>query len=323
MKQKMSTEEYIHKAKGVHGDKYLYTNTVYKGVSEKVEVECAIHGSFWVRPHNHVSRKSGCPECAKQSYGKDKKELAKSTFVTECSKIHNNRYDYSRVKYITSHTKVQIICSEHGTFEMMPYCHRQGQGCPKCGIDARRQKQTLTTEEFIERAKDKHNNKYDYSYVNYYRATEKVQIICPEHGPFLQRPGQHLRGEGCPDCARERSVFDGYSYEYFNRYPHEKQTPAILYLIEFSNNDERFYKIGITKNSVKERYHWGYSQYELVVHMEQPMPLYEAFIREQEILNQLRKQRYVPQIKIGGWTECLSKHLSVVEIKLLAEGCSF
>ena len=59
----------------------------------------------------------------------------------------------------------------------------------------------VTTESFIEKAKTIHNNKYDYSKVDYKKAREKVCIICPEHGEFWQSPNQHLSGHGCPKCS--------------------------------------------------------------------------------------------------------------------------
>lgn len=59
----------------------------------------------------------------------------------------------------------------------------------------------LTTEQFIERATDIHNGKYDYSKVNYVNNSTKVCIICPEHGEFWQMPSKHLSSQGCPICA--------------------------------------------------------------------------------------------------------------------------
>jgi hypothetical protein len=58
----------------------------------------------------------------------------------------------------------------------------------------------LTQEQFINKAKDKHNNYYDYSLVNYTNATTKVQIICPKHGIFEQQPNNHLFGQRCIKC---------------------------------------------------------------------------------------------------------------------------
>jgi len=64
----------------------------------------------------------------------------------------------------------------------------------------------LTTEEFIERAKKIHGDKYDYSEVNYINAKIKVEIICKIHGHFFKNPFDHLSGQGCPLCGELRRI---------------------------------------------------------------------------------------------------------------------
>lgn len=61
------------------------------------------------------------------------------------------------------------------------------------------------TETFIEKAKEKHGDFYDYSHVDYQGSRKKVEIICPKHGPFLQRADGHLEGKGCPICGHEKT----------------------------------------------------------------------------------------------------------------------
>jgi len=58
-----------------------------------------------------------------------------------------------------------------------------------------------TTKQFIEDAKKIHNNKYDYSLVEYKNNHTKVKIRCPEHGIFKQLPVNHIhQPNGCPKC---------------------------------------------------------------------------------------------------------------------------
>ena len=61
----------------------------------------------------------------------------------------------------------------------------------------------ISKEEFIARSNNIHNNKYDYSKVEYVNNKTKVCIICPEHGEFWQTPKNHLLGQGCPICGEE------------------------------------------------------------------------------------------------------------------------
>lgn len=97
---------------------------------------------------------------------------------------------------MNANTKVCIICPKHGEFWQTPSGHLSGKGCPKCYKESR----SSTTEEFINKAREIHGNKYDYSKVNYVNAYTKVCIICPKHGEFWQIPANHLNGHGCPNC---------------------------------------------------------------------------------------------------------------------------
>ena len=122
-------------------------------------------------------------------------------FINKAKKVHGDKFDYSKVNYVNSQTKVCIICPEHGEFWQTPAEHVRGKSCPLCANIKRGSKKRLTIEEFINKAKKVHGNKYDYSKVEYKNASTKVCIICPEHGEFMQIPMAHINGEGCPKCA--------------------------------------------------------------------------------------------------------------------------
>ena len=122
-------------------------------------------------------------------------------FINKAKKVHGDKFDYSKVDYVNSQTKVCIICPEHGEFWQTPAEHVRGKSCPLCANIKRGSKKRLTIEEFINKSKKVHGNKYDYSKVEYKNASTKVCIICPEHGEFMQIPMAHINGEGCPKCA--------------------------------------------------------------------------------------------------------------------------
>lgn len=130
------------------------------------------------------------------------KRLTREEIIQKARKKHGDKYDYSKLEYINYHSKVRIICPVHGEFEQRLQAHLDGQGCPKCGVNTRVTKRTLTKEEFINRAKEKHGDKYDYSKVEYINIRTKVRIVCPIHGEFLQVPYKHLKGNGCEICNR-------------------------------------------------------------------------------------------------------------------------
>ena len=128
------------------------------------------------------------------------KSKTKEQFIIEAREKHVDKYDYSKVVYINTDTKIIIICKEHGDFPQTPYKHLKGQGCKLCGIVRTTEKQRDTKDNFIEKAIIKHGDKYNYSKVQYINSNIKVIIICKEHGDFPQQPNNHLQGNGCPDC---------------------------------------------------------------------------------------------------------------------------
>lgn len=128
------------------------------------------------------------------------KKTTKDEFIKRANSCHNNKYDYSKVVYINSTTKVNIICPIHGEFLQTPHHHLKGHGCPLCANQVISEKKKLTQDEFISKAKIIHSDKYDYSKVEYVDCKTKIKIICPTHGEFRQYPSYHLSGNGCPFC---------------------------------------------------------------------------------------------------------------------------
>ena len=124
-------------------------------------------------------------------------------FIEKARQIHNDKYDYSKVNYVNSRTKVCIICPTHGEFWQTPHNHLKGYGCAECGKE-KSHLPKITTEDFISKSKERHGNKYDYSKAYYKTWDAKVCIICPEHGEFWQTPSNHINGSGCPKCANEK-----------------------------------------------------------------------------------------------------------------------
>jgi very-short-patch-repair endonuclease len=130
------------------------------------------------------------------------KKLTLNEFVYRSNTIHKNKYDYSKSVYVNSITKTIIICPKHGEFLQIPNRHMRDDGCPECHID----NVYSNTPKFIENANKIHNNKYDYSQVNYTNKRTKVKIVCFRHGIFLQMPCYHLKGQGCQKCQVENNT---------------------------------------------------------------------------------------------------------------------
>jgi hypothetical protein len=184
----LTNEEFVDKAKQIHGDIYDYSKVDYKTSNKEVIIICKTHGEFLQKPVIHYWNKAGCPKCAN-------KNVTTYEFIEKAIKIHGDKYDYSKVIYKNSNENVIIICKEHGYFLQKPNNHLNSAGCQKCNNSY-----TLTTEEFIEKSKLIHKNRYDYSKINYKNTDTKVTIICKEHGEFQQTSAEHYNGSGCPKC---------------------------------------------------------------------------------------------------------------------------
>jgi hypothetical protein len=117
---------FVEKARKVHGSRYDYSKGVYVNNSTKLIITCPEHGDFEQTPGNHIMGK-GCPSCGGKTI------LNTETFIENARRVHGDKYDYRRSKYVTARRNVVITCPEHGDFEQTPNRHiSQGSGCPSC-----------------------------------------------------------------------------------------------------------------------------------------------------------------------------------------------
>jgi len=125
-----------------------------------------------------------------------------SKFLEKAKKVHGILYDYSKVEYTNHQNKVIIICHSHGEFKQSPKSHLSGQGCPKCGQERANKAKAGNLESFIIKANLIHQNKYDYSEVEYKLNHIKIKIFCKACDEyFYQTPNAHLDGKGCWKCG--------------------------------------------------------------------------------------------------------------------------
>lgn len=181
---------FLNRSNSIHNNKYEYYLEGYVNDRTKIKIKCPEHGIFYQLPCSHISGR-GCKKCADESRR-----------ITNFPERSKNKYDYSLVDYVNNSTKVKIKCPEHGIFEQTPNKHLNGHGCFKCGISNKK----LDILEFIEKSKNIHGNKYDYSKVEYNGSHNKVNIICDKHGIFKQTPNSHLNGRGCSECSKNKKM---------------------------------------------------------------------------------------------------------------------
>lgn len=133
MKINFTKEKFVNGANKLHNNFYSYEKTIYFDCFTEIIITCPIHGDFLQTPKSHM-RKRGCKKCGliRQSEGQIKLRMPFEKFIERAIFIHNNKYDYSKVKYGMTNKKIEIICPLHGSFWKLPHKHLAGRGCRKC-----------------------------------------------------------------------------------------------------------------------------------------------------------------------------------------------
>lgn len=220
--------------------------------------------------------------------------------------VHGDTYDYSKLEYISSDKHyITIGCKKHGFFEQRFGAHYQGQICKQCSLDKKR----MLFSDFILKAKSLHNNFFSYPNPDkeeYVPSTQrKVVITCPLHGDFKQIPQAHLKGQGCSKC---RYMLNNKRFSDWIQY--RPTQPGIFYILKCWNDEELFYKVGITtKKSVKKRFQKAGGvnmpyNYEVIL---EEVSMDKRYIWDKEI--RVKKENvsnhYIPTISFNGSkTEC-------------------
>ena len=152
---------------------------------------------------------------------KNMKKLTQDEYIRRCSLRHNNKFNYSKVKFKNVREKVIIICPTHGDIHIDAGNHLYRNGCDSCARD--KHKLTNLSEERLENLKMIHNNKYTYSDLKVDKGF--INIECPEHGTFRQYLYFHEYGHGCTECNSSsrgedkiKSILDNLNLEYYRNH---------------------------------------------------------------------------------------------------------
>lgn len=125
--KKLTKELIIKRGNKLHDGFYDYSLVEYINSRTKIKIVCPVHGVFEQTPDNHLNKKSRCPICTSHFDYKNNNFI-----IDKFNIIHNNKYNYSLVKYKNRNTNIKIICPNHGEFNQLPKHHMNGHGCPSC-----------------------------------------------------------------------------------------------------------------------------------------------------------------------------------------------
>lgn len=220
------SEFFLQRMRQVYGDEYDYSKVVYKGREVPVLLTCRKHGEFKMSPRSLLIgrpdrsiKPHGCPECAgirklsvPSKVKKKQSEKIEFDFLKEARMVHGDRYEYpvcpSKKYEGNEGVKIPIICKKHDIFYQYVFLHLAGSNCPACAN--RHQSLEYRRNDFIQRAKERHGDKFSYRSVFYVNNDTPVSIYCKEHKyMFSVSPDTHLRGGGgCPYCSNSTGEID-------------------------------------------------------------------------------------------------------------------
>lgn len=200
-RRKLTTEEFVTKARLLHGNKYEYHKTVYTHSHEQLTMTCPKHGDWTDKAYQHVRTNGhrGCPNCDGWLNRGPRNTLGAIKWVEQAKAVHGNAYDYAKSVYEHSLKPITIRCPLHGDWSTTPNNHVHGKsGCPTCAG------RVTNLNVFVKRAEAAHGKKYSYDLIaSVNNAYTSLPIRCSKHGIFWQAAEAHLRGHGCSKCGNE------------------------------------------------------------------------------------------------------------------------
>lgn len=235
----------------------------------------------------------------------------------------NRNYILLSKEYLGAHNKLKYKCKNHlerGVLEIT-YAHfQQGRGCRYCAIENMANSKRTPYSKVVKDFKSRNYNMLSKSYTN---SNELIAYECNNHldkGTLYIRYSDLKRGVECPYCANEK-LRGSYCVKLANENKTEwLSIGATLYIIKCYNNEEDFYKVGITKHSIKQRFNTRSKMpYDFKIIFSKNVNLYLATKLEDKILNNYSKYKYIPNMKFGGYSECLTQ-INLDYVNKICEG---
>lgn len=289
------------KAKEVHSNKYDYSEIEYKGGDIKIKIICPIHGVFEQRPSNHIYNKQGCPECYKDPILK-RTGISHKNFI---EKLKEKQIDiYKEFKFLTEYSLSKNKILVEGKYGKVNTTGNRLLAGYRPNINSAVDKTEYYKNQMIE----KYGEKYSYDKLKYIDRLSEITIFCNTCKKYFQTtPRNFSRGIGCKICSLNKRLGIYNSIKANENKEEWLDINAKVYFIKLTNENEIFYKIGITINSMKQRIKGIPYKIEIIKVIK--TNLYNACLIEEELHNKLRQNdfRYIPKIEFGGMYECYEK----------------
>jgi hypothetical protein len=256
---------------------------VYEGIHKKIKVSDGL-GEFLVEPHSLLMGSRPTMQTCTDKEAHLQKRIDK---------------DYKIVSKYLAADKPILVENKYGVHKTRPKNLLSGSRLTiQTAVDP--------TKYYIARAREIHGDRYDYSKVEYVNMSSNITVICKIHGEIQQTAQNHLNSSGCKKCSD--ALKGGRSFSNWrDRCP---RSPGIFYILRCWNEEEEFYKVGITCRSVKKRYAYSKEMpynYEVIKEFVSE-DRKEIWDLEKETQRKLKQYKYKPKITFGGSIrECFSK----------------
>ena len=301
--RKLSTAEFVLKAKEKHGNIYDYSSAVYNKAIEKVTVTCKKHGDFEITPNQHLNG-GGCVFC-----GREKTTRASTytheQFLKKLLDVNKGRLNFEVLSnYQGANSKITLQ-DKYGTYEILARVLLRG--AQPLLISA-----TDKTANVINRFKEVHGEIYDYSKYKFTNARTMSTVLCTLHNKeFEINPNGHLAGNGCPICRYEKVAVlnaensTGWGLTKWSETAINSKTfdSFKLYFLKLSDDKELFYKIGRTYRELLERTRklpYTCETIHLLKHTDPKI----IFNLEAHLKRTFKTYKYTPLKKFNGMGEC-------------------
>lgn len=307
-KRKKLKEIFLKEVREKHNNFYTYDNFTYVESKTKSWITCPTHGDFLQAPCRHLMG-SGCKKCATNTLA-NKRRLSNEDFLKKAKKVHGDKYNYPNLFYKNTDDKILIHCNNcNMDFEQSVSNHIYGKnGCPVCVSNALSKQRRITNENFLVKTKEIFGNKYTYNDLSFKNTDDKINIFCNLcQKEFKQIISCHIYGKsGCPICAAKTR---GWSYSIWkNRSLSSNYFSGFkVYIIRCWDDNEEFYKIGKTYNSIKQRFKGKSMPYEYEI--------IKVFNDNAQVISELERTlqknnkefKYIPKIEFHGMYECYNQ----------------
>ena len=313
-KAKKPQEKFISEVLERYGDVYDFSLLEYVNTKTPVKLIHKEFGLVEIRPDSLLDKTIYVHKNKKKTKSTDKE-----TFIKEAIKVYGDKDDYTNTNIISSKEKIEVRCKEHDiVFTKDIQTYLGGWGCPQCSAENYRRLRAMPKEDYYEKVKEKHNNKYTYI-DDYTTLKGVVTFICEEHGKQRKNAGSHLNGYGCKKCDIEPIKINKRSKEGYCKLADGRDTT--LYIIRCYNENEEFYKIGKTFRKITKRFISSNMPYNIeVIHRYENSADF-IWDLEEEMHKKYKEYRYNPRQWFAGYSESYKLNLPIEDIIKETQEC--